>query len=174
MVGDSGFEPLTSSASRKRSPPELSAQASHPVLVTLSGPGDLKTSQEQGVTLSGGGDARNRTGVPGFADPCLYHSATPPRKQRGRPRSPLRAEDGSRTRDLNLGKVALYQLSYFRKFGPECSPSPSSDRSTPGPRRPGRCLKAPPPPRTPPARPAPRRAERCGRLARCGRCLSHG
>ncbi len=25
------------------------------------------------------------------------------------------AEDGARTRDLNLGKVALYQLSYFRK-----------------------------------------------------------
>ena len=24
------------------------------------------------------------------------------------------AEDGARTRDLNLGKVALYQLSYFR------------------------------------------------------------
>ena len=28
----------------------------------------------------------------------------------------LRAEDGIRTRDLNLGKVALYQLSYFRAF----------------------------------------------------------
>ena len=26
----------------------------------------------------------------------------------------LRAENGARTRDLNLGKVALYQLSYFR------------------------------------------------------------
>ena len=26
-----------------------------------------------------------------------------------------RAENGTRTRDLNLGKVALYQLSYFRK-----------------------------------------------------------
>ena len=26
------------------------------------------------------------------------------------------AEDGIRTRDLNLGKVALYQLSYFRAF----------------------------------------------------------
>ena len=25
-----------------------------------------------------------------------------------------RAEDGARTRDLNLGKVALYRLSYFR------------------------------------------------------------
>ena len=27
----------------------------------------------------------------------------------------IRAENGTRTRDLNLGKVALYQLSYFRK-----------------------------------------------------------
>jgi hypothetical protein len=26
----------------------------------------------------------------------------------------LGAEDEARTRDLNLGKVALYQLSYFR------------------------------------------------------------
>ncbi len=26
------------------------------------------------------------------------------------------AKDGVRTRDLNLGKVALYQLSYFRLF----------------------------------------------------------
>jgi hypothetical protein len=28
----------------------------------------------------------------------------------------IRAEDEVRTRDLNLGKVALYQLSYFRIF----------------------------------------------------------
>ena len=28
----------------------------------------------------------------------------------------FRAENGTRTRDLNLGKVALYQLSYFRKL----------------------------------------------------------
>ena len=27
------------------------------------------------------------------------------------------AENGARTRDLNLGKVTLYQLSYFRKSG---------------------------------------------------------
>jgi hypothetical protein len=29
------------------------------------------------------------------------------------------AKDGSRTRDLDLGKVALYQLSYFRVLTPE-------------------------------------------------------
>ena len=28
----------------------------------------------------------------------------------------LRAENGARTRDPNLGKVVLYQLSYFRKI----------------------------------------------------------
>ena len=28
----------------------------------------------------------------------------------------LGAENGTRTRDPNLGKVVLYQLSYFRKF----------------------------------------------------------
>ena len=28
--------------------------------------------------------------------------------------APLRADDEARTRDLNLGKVALYQLSYVR------------------------------------------------------------
>ena len=27
-----------------------------------------------------------------------------------------RAENGTRTRDPNLGKVVLYQLSYFRLF----------------------------------------------------------
>ena len=29
----------------------------------------------------------------------------------------LRAKNGTRTRDPNLGKVVLYQLSYFRVFG---------------------------------------------------------
>jgi hypothetical protein len=29
-------------------------------------------------------------------------------------RMECRAEDEARTRDINLGKVALYQLSYFR------------------------------------------------------------
>ena len=30
----------------------------------------------------------------------------------------LGAKNGTRTRDLNLGKVALYQLSYFRNITP--------------------------------------------------------
>src|SRR3712207_9540795 len=52
-VGDSGFEPLTSSASRKRSPPELIALVCR----------DLHPRPRGGT--------RNRTGVQGFADPCL-------------------------------------------------------------------------------------------------------
>ena len=32
--------------------------------------------------------------------------------------APSGAENGTRTRDLNLGKVALYQLSYFRNMYP--------------------------------------------------------
>ena len=31
----------------------------------------------------------------------------------------FRAENGTRTRDPNLGKVVLYQLSYFRLFHSE-------------------------------------------------------
>jgi hypothetical protein len=31
------------------------------------------------------------------------------------------AEDEARTRDLNLGKVALYQLSYFRMYWQDIS-----------------------------------------------------
>src|SRR5215211_6856660 len=89
-VGDSGFEPLTSSASRKRSPPELIARAYF-------------------ATPRGG--TRNRTGVQGFADPCL---TTRPCRQR---RPTARAEDGIRTRDPHHGKVRLSQLAYFR-IGP--------------------------------------------------------
>ena len=38
---------------------------------------------------------------------ALDHLAMPPHKKNG-------AGNGVRTRDLNLGKVALYQLSYSR------------------------------------------------------------
>ena len=38
---------------------------------------------------------------------ALDHLAMPPHKKNG-------AGNGARTRDLNLGKVALYQLSYSR------------------------------------------------------------
>ena len=51
-----------------------------------------------------GGARRNRTAVNGFAIRCI---ATLLSRHPG-------AGDESRTRDLNLGKVALYQLSYSR------------------------------------------------------------
>ena len=90
--------------------------------------------------LETGGGGRNRTGVHGFAGRCI--TTLPPRQvtcwivsgfaaavvtdgaatrrqSRERKREALLpfgigAGDESRTRDLNLGKVALYQLSYSR------------------------------------------------------------
>src|SRR5262249_54101922 len=50
MVGDTGFEPVTSSVSRKRAPTAPIAR----------------------------GGCGNRTRVQGFAGPCLSHSANPP------------------------------------------------------------------------------------------------
>ena len=136
-MGPSGFEPLTSSVSGKRSPPELRARSA--------------------AECTYRGDAGNRTRVKGFADPCL---TTRPRRhapanRHGRTGREVTerhpgvpgpgAEDGARTRDLNLGKVALYQLSYFRApliipVGPGASsagqapvdPKPPSPRSERG------------------------------------------
>ena len=108
---------MTSSASRKRSSPELSAQCTRCIAPSRTPPQ--------------GGDDRNRTGVAAFAELCL---TTRPRRHMfwrisdgtpfcgfpsmgtptGKGRPNLRAEDGARTRDLNLGKVTLYRLSYFR------------------------------------------------------------
>jgi hypothetical protein len=60
----------------------------------------------------------------GFADHRLNHLAMPPQsgyttekgagQVSGPPWEGSGAEDGTRTRDLLLGKEALYQLSYFR------------------------------------------------------------
>ena len=33
---------------------------------------------------------------------------------------PVRAENGAQTRDPQLGRLVLYQLSYFRKNSSEC------------------------------------------------------
>ena len=41
-----------------------------------------------------------------------------------------RAENETRTRDPNLGKVVLYQLSYFRKCGSELSTLTSEEEET--------------------------------------------
>ena len=50
----------------------------------------------------------------GFCRPLPSHSATSPRQEGGLPTA-LGADDRDRTGDLNLGKVALYQLSYVRR-----------------------------------------------------------
>ena len=68
-----------------------------------------------------GGRCRNRTGVHGFAIRCITTLPLRQHLQEKRKRGVCRcflfvfgAGDESRTRDLNLGKVALYQLSYSR------------------------------------------------------------
>jgi hypothetical protein len=43
---------------------------------------------------------------------ALDHLATPPKNNPDK--AGIRAGNGTRTRDINLGKVALYQLSYSR------------------------------------------------------------
>ena len=64
-----------------------------------------------------GGEARIRTGGKGFAGLCL---TTWPLRQKG-PLETVRkcngADNGARTRDPNLGKVVLYQLSHVRLRG---------------------------------------------------------
>ena len=83
MVGDTGFEPVTSSVSGKRATTAPIARA------VLRG--------EDGI----------RTRVHGFAGRCL---ASRPLHRSGC----LRADDETRTRDPNLGKVVRYQLRYIR------------------------------------------------------------
>ena len=69
MVGARGFEPLTSSASRKRSTPELSARGRH--------------RTERRVSGSRRGPELNR--CTGFCRPLPNHSATPPACAPGAP-----------------------------------------------------------------------------------------
>ena len=61
-----------------------------------------------------GGEARIRTGVKGFAGLCL--TTWPLRRKKDRLNGPEcnGADNGARTRDPNLGKVVLYQLSHVR------------------------------------------------------------
>ena len=95
MVGDTGFEPVTSSVSRKRATTAPIARD------------DPRSHPDQGVEQSRW--RRDLNPCRRICSPLPRLSATPPRRLR-----PLRADDEARTRDLNLGKVALYQLSYVR------------------------------------------------------------
>ena len=103
MVGAGRIELPTSSASRKRSPTELSARICEELIV----PRRRRRESNPGT---------------GFCRPLPNHSATSPKK--GAASAALRADDRDRTGDLNLGKVALYQLSYVRA-GRDATTEPS-------------------------------------------------
>src|SRR6478735_10561583 len=115
VVRDTGIEPVTSSVSGKRSPAELIAR-----VVVLSYEWRRRAALR--------GEARWRRD----SNPCRRLcrplprlSATPPSEALSGPdrcspgtAEPLRAVDETRTRDPHLGKVMLYQLSYYRRSSP--------------------------------------------------------
>src|SRR5690606_7554264 len=123
-----------------------------PLTGTVAGPARTSPGVRTGARTTGG-DEGNRTPVRGFAGLCLTtrprrptachcSGAAPPvpttgwvelRPQRRRPRltgAPPGADDRPRTGDLNLGKVALYQLSYVRegRHGTETAHRPTTRR----------------------------------------------
>ena len=87
LVGDTGFEPVTSSVSGKRA-----TAAPIALVVPPRWRRDLNPCRR-------------------ICSPLPRLSATPPGWVC---RDPLRADDGIRTRDPHLGKVMLYQLSHVR------------------------------------------------------------
>jgi hypothetical protein len=102
MVRDTGIEPVTSSVSGKRSPAELIAPE--------------RTSEvETGIEPV-------CTALQAVASP-LGHSTM------GLMPLHLRADDGIRTRDPNLGKVVRYQLRYIRALRARSSPVAKDDDS---------------------------------------------
>jgi hypothetical protein len=88
-VGDTGFEPVTSSVSGKRA-------TAAPIALC-----EVVCELQRWV--------RDLNPCTRICSPLPRLSANPPWRLR-----PLRADNETRTRDLNLGKVALYQLSYVR------------------------------------------------------------
>ena len=90
-MGDTGFEPVTSSVSRKRA-------TAAPIALRIGWCSEVGTGFEPVYTdLQSVASPLGQPTVKARHDLCL-----------------LRADDEARTRDLNLGKVALYQLSYVR------------------------------------------------------------
>ncbi len=105
-----------------------------------------KPTDEVGFVAASGGGGRDRTGVDGFAGRCITtllprqgirivlvmpllcrgadaNRITPSRMKKGSLASfpfEFGAGEESRTLDLNLGKVALYQLSYSRVVFSRC------------------------------------------------------
>ncbi len=60
---------------------------------------------------------------------ALDHLATSPNYKKIYNKWIYRAGDGTRTRDINLGKVALYQLSYARFNGLDDGPKNQPGRA---------------------------------------------
>ena len=59
---------------------------------------------------AGDGNRTHVTSLEGWSSTIELHPRSRTRMESG-------AVDETRTRDLNLGKVALYQLSYYRMIG---------------------------------------------------------
>ena len=98
MVGDTGFEPVTSSVSRKRATTAPIARARPREADGVFRWIEVETGFEPVYAA-----------LQAAASP-LGHSTV-----EGKWIYCLRADDRARTGDLNLGKVALYQLSYVRE-----------------------------------------------------------
>ena len=78
----------------------------------------VKQNGRRSARMLPGGEARIRTGGKGFAGLCLTTWPLRRRYEKGRfenrPDACDGADNGARTRDPNLGKVVLYQLSHVR------------------------------------------------------------
>ncbi len=95
-MGDTGIEPVTSSVSGKRA---------------TAAPIALTPAREQVSTEVGTGFEPAYTALQAAASPLGHPTVL---ASRGCFDSVLRADDETRTRDIHLGKVVLYQLSYVR------------------------------------------------------------
>jgi hypothetical protein len=89
LVGDTGFEPVTSSVSRKRAP-------TAPIALVVD---EVETGFEPVYTA-----------LQAVASPLGHSTEVAPDVLWWH----LRADDGIRTRDPHLGKVMRYQLRYVR------------------------------------------------------------
>src|SRR5678809_897969 len=84
---------------------------------------------------------------PRLCRPLHDHSAIPPESKEGRScnlPSEIGAGNESRTRDLNLGKVALYQLSYSREIAGDFTENPERREAPCGGSRASTPRSAPP------------------------------
>ena len=104
MVGDTGFEPVTSSVSRKRAP-------TAPIARSWSCTCEVETGFEPVYTA-----------LQAVASP-LGHSTVVRL-------AALRADDEIRTRDPHLGKVMRYQLRYIRLSRPAFGERPTDENSS--------------------------------------------